>query len=148
MRLSKRFIAFNKQILMLEIGALIGTPLAPWITAHFTADPTRISLSAVLGGMATGSVFWLIAKLGDEHQTGTNPVRNVAEHIAFFSPAAFVSGLIFYQPPLFFIARHLIANGCRVYLAAFVAQCAAFSLFLLAINSYRVALRRFVGKHL
>ena len=148
MRPSKSLIDFNKQILFGETGAMIGTPLAPYVTSRFTADPSIISLSAVLGGLVAGSVGWLIVKVRDEKKRGANSVLHLTRQIALFTPAAFIAGLMVYQPTLFLVARHLIKDGERVVYSALVSQFAAFSLFLVTINLYRIALRRFAGKRI
>jgi hypothetical protein len=148
MRVSKSLVDFNKQILFGEIGSVIGIPLAPLITSRFTTDPSIISFSAVLGGFLAGSVFWLLIKSQDEKGRGANSVLNLAVQIAFFSPAAFIVGLIVYQPTLFLVTRHLLTSGHLVVYSAVVSQCAAFSLFLVSINIYRIALYRIAGRRI
>jgi hypothetical protein len=148
MRPSQSLIDFNKQILFGETGALVGTPLAPFFTARFTTDPSIISFSAVLGGLVAGSIGWLIVKVRDEKRHGANSVLDLTSQIALFSPAAFLVGLTVYQPTLFLVARHLIKDGERVVYSALISQFAAFSLFLVAINLYRIALHRFAGKRI
>ena len=148
MRVSKSLVDFNKQILFGEIGSVIGIPLAPLIASRFTTDPSIISFSAVLGGFLAGSVFWLLIKSQDEKGRGANSVLNLAVQIAFFSPAAFIVGLIVYQPTLFLVTRHLLTSGHLVVYSAVVSQCAAFSLFLVSINIYRIALYRIAGRRI
>jgi hypothetical protein len=140
MRLSKRFVDFNKQLLFGEIGALMGTPLFPLITSHVTDDPTIISFSAVAGGLVAGSVFWLVVKVYDERKRGLLSVRYLAGQMAWFSPAAFILGLMVYQPTLFLVSRHLIKSGAWVVLAVVASQILAFALFLVAMNLYRLVI--------
>lgn len=142
MRLSKRFVDFNKQLLFGEIGALTGTPLFSFITSLLTDDPAIISLSAVVGGLVAGSVFWLIVKVYDEKRRGSHLVRRLAGQIAWFSPAAFIVGLMVYQPTLFLVARWLIKGGAIVVLAVLASQALAFTLFLVAMNLYRLVIHR------
>ena len=148
MRVSKSLVDFNKQILFGEIGAVVGIQLAPLVTSWFTANPDIISLAAVLGGQVAGSVVWLIVKSRDEKGPGAHSVLNLAVQIAFFSPAAFIVGLIVYQPTLFLVTRHLLRNGNLVVYSALISQFAAFSLFLVSINIYRFALYRIAGKRI
>jgi hypothetical protein len=148
MRLSKSFIDFNKQILFGEIGAVVGIQLAPLVTSCFTADPSIISLAAVLGGPLAGSVLWLMVKSHDEKRRGANSVLNLAVQIAFFSPAAFIIGLIVYQPTLFLVARHMLKSGNLVVYSVLISQFAAFAFFLVAINIYRLVLYRIAGKRI
>jgi len=139
---------FNKQIIVGEISALVGVPLAPSITARFNTNPSIIALSAILGGMLAGSIGWLAIRIRDERICGKKSVLNLASEIAFFSPAAFLLGLLVYQPTLFLIARHLLREGGHVVQSALLSQSAAFASFLVAINLYRIALRRFAGKRI
>lgn len=142
MRLSKRFVDFNKQLLFGEIGALTGTPLFPLITSHFTDDPAVVAFSAVIGGLAAGSVFWLVVRVYDERKRGLHWVRRLAGQIVWFSPAASVLGLMIYQPILFFVARHLIKTGALVVHAVLASQVLAFTSFLVAMNLYRLMISR------
>jgi hypothetical protein len=148
MRRFNSLIDFNKQILFGETGALIGTPLAAYVAARFTTDPSVLSFSVVLGGLVAGSLAWLIVKIRDEKKRGANSVFHLTGQIVLFSPAAFVVGLIVYQPTLFLVARRLIKGGERVLYSALISQFTAFSLFLVAINLYRIALHRYAGKRI
>ena len=94
MNLSKRCVDYNKQLLFGKTGALVGTPLFPCVGSHLTADPAVISFCAVVGGLVTGSLFWLIVKISDEKKQGSHSVWRVGGQIAWFTPAAFVVGLM------------------------------------------------------
>lgn len=142
MSLSKEFVDFNKELLFGEIGALIGIPLFPFLVSHFTHDPGVISSAAVIGGMVTGSCFWLVVKIGDEKGHGRRAARHLARKIAYFTPAAFVLGLLTYQPTVFFVSRWLIVNGDNVVYAALFSQALAFMFFLAAMNLYRLVIHR------
>jgi hypothetical protein len=145
LNLSKRCVDYNKQLLFGEIGALMGTPLFPYVASHWTRDPDVIACSAVTGGLVTGSVFLLVVKIWDEKRRGGNSAWRLAGQIAWFTPAAFVIGLIAYQPTLFLMTRGLIRIGTVVVVAVLVSQTLAFGLFLGAMNVYRLVVRRFAG---
>jgi hypothetical protein len=51
-----------------------------------------------------------------------------------------------YQPTLFLVTRRLVAGGSFVVLAVLVSQALAFGLFLVAMNIYRLGVRRFAGE--
>lgn len=148
MNLSKRCIDYNKQLLFGEIGALVGTPLFPSVASHWTGDPNLLSWSAVAGGLVTGSVFWLAVKICDEQRRGSRSVGRLAGQIAWFTPAAFVIGLLVYQPTLFLMSRELISHGNAVAVAVVASQALSFGLFLGAMNIYRLALYRIAGENM
>ena len=145
---AKRFLNFNKQLLFGEIGAVIGTPLTSVVTSHFTDDAAVIAFSAVVGGLLSSSLFWLIVKIRDERRGGARSVRHLAGQIAWFSPAAFVLGLLTYQPTLFLMGRWLIKRGVAVAAAVLASQVLAFTLFAIAMNLYRLILHRTVRKRI
>ena len=142
MKLPPGFIDFNKQLLGGEIGALAGTPLFPLVAARFTRDPALLSFAAVVGGLLAGSAVWLVVKVHDEHRNGKATVRGLAGQIAWFTPAAFVLGLLVYQPTLFLLGRHLIRRGDPLVVAVLLSQALAFVLFRAAMNLYRLVLHR------
>lgn len=148
LNLCRRCVDFNKQLLFGEIGALIGIPLFPFIASFVTDEASVLSLLAVVGGLVTGSAFWLVAKIGDEWKQGRRSALRLAGQIAWFSPAAFCIGLMVYQPTLFLVARWLIRSGVTVVFAALASQALAFGLFLAAMNIYRLAVLRFAGERI
>ncbi|HEX5400128.1 MAG TPA: hypothetical protein VFY06_13870 [Verrucomicrobiae bacterium] len=146
MKLSREFVQFNRELILGEIGALIGILLAPLIASRFTSNAAILSSSAVGGGMVMGSIFWLLTSVGHETARGSALVWKLGRKIAFFSPAAFVLGMLVYQPVLWLLSYWLIAWGVHVLWAAWLSQTAAFTLFLCVMNLYRWALRKFAGK--
>ena len=146
MRLSQRFVDYNKQLFFGEIGALAGAPVFPFITSRLTKDPSIISFSAVVGALVAGSVFWLVVKVYDEKKRGSHSLWHLAGQVAWFSPAAFLISLMVYQPTLFLAARSLIMGGTFVVYAALVSQLLAFAFYLVAMNVYRLALHRLTGR--
>jgi hypothetical protein len=145
---SRRFIDFNKQILVGELGAPIGTPLAPWIAARYTTEPVNLSIAAMVGAWFGGSVFWLGMRILDERRRGGVSVRRLAGHIAYFTPAALVAGWTVYQPLLFFTMHRMVTAGQSVVWSAFAAQAVAFGSFLALLNVYRLLLAQGTGREL
>jgi len=145
-RFSRGFIQFNQAILWGEVGSLIGIPLFPWIVSQFTAHAAMIAGSAVMGGMVSGSICWLIVKINHEQASGRRAAWNLARKIAYFSPAAFVIGATTYQPTLFLVSYWLINHGDAAVYAVLVSQALAFGLFLAAMNLYRLAIHRLTAE--
>lgn len=147
MKLSREFVHFNRELVFGEFGALIGILVAPFIVSRYTSDAAILSSSAVGGGMVMGSVFWLVTSVGHETAHGSALVWRLGKKIVFFSPAAFVLGLLVYQPTLWLLSYWLIAWGVHVLWAAWLSQTVAFALFLCVMNLYRWLLRRRRGRH-
>ena len=145
---SRQCVDYNKQLLIGEIGALVGTPLFPFLGSYLTDDPGILSFLAVVGGLVAGSAFWLVVKIHDEKKQGSHSLGRLVGQIAWFSPAAFVIGLMVYQPTLFLVARWMIRSGAVVVVAVLASQALAFALFLAAMNLYRLVVQRLAGNRI
>ena len=148
MKTSKEFIDFNKEILIGEIGALIGIPIFSYITSLFTKNSTIISSSAVVGALVGAAVFWLSMRIYDEKKRGEYSVKNIVNDVAYFTPVAFVLSMIVYQPILFFVSYYLLNQGSSVLYSVIISQIIAFIFFLVGINIYRSLLLKYFGKRL
>lgn len=145
MKYSREFIRFNQGIIFGEVGALIGVPLAPMIASRFTANAAVLSSAAVIGGLVLGSAFWLIVNVGHEQaQAGDRSAvaKNIAQRIAWFTPAAFLISLVTYHPVIWLVSYSLLRRGTPALWAGLTAEALAFALFLSAMNLYRLALHR------
>lgn len=150
--LIKRFFSFNKEIVFGEIGALIFIPLFSLITSKFTSSSNIISISAVIGGMIGGAIFWLAIRIYDNYygddKSERESLNKLSLDIAYFAPAAFILGLIVYQPTLFFLSRHLLNIGDKVIYSVILSQAISFWCFLILMNVYRIILYKFFGKRI
>ncbi len=135
-------LAFNKQIVIGEIGSLVVANAAALAASRFTADAASISGFAVAGTLVGGTLAWIPARISDQMAARRFSWRQMAGDIGYFTPAALVLGLLVYEPALYFTARFLLGRGGAVERAVLPAQVLAFALFLAAMNLYREALRR------
>jgi hypothetical protein len=132
--MDKRVIDFNKEILFGEFGALISAPIAAFIISQFTKSASFISAIAVLGSLAGASLFWIAMRAYDENRR--HEISHLATDVGYFTPAAFLTTLLFYYPTLFLLSRHLINQDYRIMSSVVLSQFLAFSMFLIVINLY------------
>jgi len=132
----KRIFDFNKEILFGEFGALISAPIAAFIASQFTKSASFISAVAVLGSLAGASLFWIAMRAFDEKRRHELSVNHLATDVGYFTPAAFLTTLLFYYPTLFFLSRHMINQDYRIVSSVMLSQILAFSMFLIVMNLY------------
>lgn len=143
---AKNTINFNKEIIFGEIGALIGAPLISYLVSRFTSTIGFISLSAVLGGILGGAIFWLSMRIYDKKIDKKFSVKALVEDIIYFTPMAFLISLLMYYPILFFSSEHLLENKHKILYSVIFAQLLAFSIFLVMMNLYRYFLAKVYKK--
>jgi len=141
-------LAFNRELLFGEVGALLAANPTAWVVARFSASPAVISGAAVAGTLAGGGLFWLGARIYDQCRDRDLDRRAFAADLAYFTPAALVLGFAVYDPAIYLTSRHLLRQGDRVFPAVLLGQAVAFLLFLGCMNVYRLALQRTVGRRL
>jgi hypothetical protein len=139
---------FNKEILIGECGALLAANPAAYAVSRFTKNASLISWSAVAGTLVGGALFWLLARIYDKVRQRSFDARILASDIGYFTPAAVLLGFLVYDPSIYFTSHHLLKEGDRVVDSVLVGQLAAFTLFLLCMNVYRLLLLRFRVKNL
>jgi len=141
--IKKSTLDFNKEILFGEIGALIGAPFISFLVSRFTKTIALISASAVIGALIGGSVFWLFMRIYDEEKKHIFSMHHLEKDILYFTPAAFLSGLLVYQPILFFLSDYFLSKGEIVVLSVLASQVLAFSFFLTLMNIYRKIVNKY-----
>ena len=145
MKISKESVAFNKEILFGEFGALVGTQVFGHYSSKFFSNPNTISIFVVIGAGVCAALFWLFARLYDRLVKTHTPVKNVTNEISYYVPASIFLTVGFYYPALFFSTRHLLYHHKLVSYSAIISQSFAFLLFLIGINSYRYLLKKMKG---
>ncbi len=136
---------FNKQILLGEIGAVIGAPLSGHIASLFTHASYIISSVAVIGAIVGSGIVFLGTRAYDKAKQNALSKKEFARDLLFFTPVAFAIACCISYPTLYFLSKHLISYY-PVALAIAVSEIAAFMLFLIAINYYRYLLMKHHGK--
>ncbi len=144
--MKRTFLQFNKEIFTGEITGWISSPLTAYIVSQFTKSATIISLSAIIGGLIGASVLWLSMHIHNRRKNGRFTFRQLVSDITYFSPVAFLLGLFVYNPTVYFISHYLLDEGEIVVTSIISSQLVAFTLFLIAINTYRYLLHKFAGK--
>ena len=137
---------FNKEIVVGEIGALIGAPLISFTVSHFTATPEFVSIAAVIGAAIGACTSWLAMRMRHRGKARSLSARTLASDIAYFTPAALLLTVTVYYPTLYVLSGALLNGRHHVLVAVILAQLTAFLLFLLLINAYRYLLAKIVGK--
>lgn len=143
---AKSFIDFNKELFCGEVGAIISAPLFAYIASKFNYSPGMISTFAVGGAIFGAAVFWLGTRIYDKKRGHEFSAKGMANDIAYFTPVAFLITLALYYPTLFFLSKKLLTYSGGIVSSVFLSQIIAFSLFLVAINVYRMILATFFRK--
>jgi uncharacterized membrane protein len=139
---------FNKEIILGEIGSLLGAYAAAWIATRLTRSSALISAALIPGTLLGGTVFWLTARISHMRERRNWSVGVLARDITYFTPVAAVLGFAVYDPAIFFASRFLLVRGAGVVLSVAGGQITAFSLFLASMNAYRLVLARTGMRHL
>lgn len=136
----KNFSDFNKEILLGEVGAILGAAIITAIAGHFTSSRTVIAQFAVVGSVIGGGSLFLLEKIRNKIRRKEPILKSIIKDLEFFTPAAAVIGLSVGYPTLYNVAKFLIKIGWHSYLAGALAEISAFSIFLILINLYRLIL--------
>lgn len=133
---------FNKEIIIGEIGSLLGAYVAALIATRLTRSSTLISASLIPGTLLGGTLFWLTARIAHQRNHRNWSIRVLAHDISYFTPMAAALGFAVYDPAIFFASHFLLERGAGVVLSVAGGQITAFSLFLASMNAYRLILAR------
>jgi membrane protein YqaA with SNARE-associated domain len=145
-RLNKRVIDFNKEILIGEIGALVCASIFGFIGSLISKSPNFISIATVIGSAFGGCVSWLITRIYDEKKYKTFSVKKLTKDISFYTPIAFLIAVLVSYPIIILVTHSLFIKEHISYLSSFLGELSGFGVFLILINTYRYILSRFLNR--
>ncbi len=139
---------FNKEILFGEIGAWFSAPLLAYIVSKFVSSPAAISISAVIGSVIGGAIFWVSTRIYHHKKKSKFKPTKLANDILYFTPIAALLGWTIYNPTVYSLSHYFLNRGDKVIFSVVLSQLIAFIIFLIGINSYRFWLHRISKKRL
>ncbi len=148
MKLNKRVIDFNKEILIGEIGAILGAPIFGFLGSLIFTNSKFISFATLFGSILGGSISWLVARIYDEKKSKRFSVGKFAREVTFFTPVAFLISISASYPTVLFVTNSVFLRSHISFLSSLVGEICGFSIFLLLINSYRIVLGHYFNKKL
>jgi hypothetical protein len=148
MKLSKHFIHFNKEILIGEVGTLLGIQFVDFLSSDSHFPIKLIPHLIVLGAIIGGSLFWLLARVYDGSKEGKYSEKKLFDDMKYFTPASTFFTFAFYYPVLFFATKYFLEHHRKLEFSTITSQVIAFLAFIIGINIYRYILLKVKGKNL
>ena len=146
MALSRRAVDFNKEILIGEIGALVGAPLFGIIGSLIRSRPDIISTFTVAGSIIGGFVSWFITRLYDEKKEKDFSAKKLAKKLSLYTPAAFLVSILVGYPVVFLVTHALSVREHITAFSSLMGELSGFVIFLILINLYRYLLLKHFNK--
>ncbi len=148
MALSSRAVDFNKEILIGEIGALVGAPLFGVIGSLIMSRPNVISTFTVAGSMIGGFVSWFAARVYDEKKEKEFSAKQLARKISLYTPVAMIISILIGYPVVFLVTHALSVREHITVFSSLMGELSGFVIFLVLINVYRYLLLKHFNKML
>lgn len=137
MKISKETFNFNKELLIGEVGTLMGIQFINFLSSIFSFPIKLIPHFVVLGAIIGGSLFWLAARIYDKSKQGKYSEKKFLYDIKYFTPVSAFFTFAFYYPALFFSTRYFLTHHRQLEFSTIISQIIAFGLFMIGINLYR-----------
>jgi hypothetical protein len=147
-KISKETLNFNKEILLGEVGTLVGIQLVNLCSSIFLFPIKIIPYLVVLGAIIFGSLFWTLARIYDNSKKEGNSHKKFLSDVKYFTPASAFFTIAFYYPTLFFATKYFLEHHHQIRFSTIISQIIAFGLFLIGVNFYRFILIKVFKKQL
>ncbi len=148
MALSRRVVDFNKEIIVGEIGALIGAPLFGFLGSLIRGTPDIISTFTIAGSIIGGFISWFVTRIYDEKKETEFSAKKLARKISLYTPVAFIISILIGYPVVFLVTRALSVRGHITLFSSLMGELSGFTIFLVLINVYRYLLLKHFNKML
>ena len=146
MKQDNRFIDFNKEILIGEIGALLGAVLLGFLAFYIHKNPNWVSTLTLLGSITGGSASWWITRIYDEKRRNEFSIKKLGKDLSVYTPVAILIALFISFPTVFFVTHAISARIRFDFLGSLAGELSGFVLFLLLMNGYRYLLKHSFNK--
>jgi hypothetical protein len=147
-KLNKRVIDFNKEIIIGEIGALLGASLFGFLGSLISRSPNFIPIATVIGSIFGGCISWLAARIYYEKKNKRFSAKKFAKDVSFYTPVAFLISVLIAYPTVILVTHSLFIKDNIPSLSSFIGELSGFIVFLTLINLYRYILSRYLNKRL
>ncbi len=141
MKLDSRSIDFNKEILIGELGALIGAVLFGLEAFLLHKSPDFTSTLTIVGSTIGGSVSWWITRIHDERKRNEFSIKRLGKDLTFYTPVAFLITTFISYPAVFLVTHSISSRIHFSFLGSFVGELSGFTLFFVLMNGYRYFLK-------
>ena len=145
---NKGLYNFNKEIIISQIGSMVGAPLLSKIVSLSTKNLSMISGGAVIGGMIGGGLTWVITRLKDKVGDKNYTKKKLMKDIVYIIPGDIAASWLLYQPVVFFLSRYLLTIKMAIIPSVIIAQIVGFIIYLTVLDEYRGWLRKKFNKEL
>lgn len=147
-KLNRRVIDFNKEIIIGEAGAIIGAVLVGFLGSLILRNGRFVSFATLFGSILGSSIFWLCARFYDEKRHSKFSVGKFARDITLFTPVAFLIAVSFSYPIILIVTNLIFQKYHIAFLSSFIGEASGFAVFLILINTYRIILEHYFNKKL
>src|SRR5208283_6063321 len=103
--LNKRVFDFNKEVLIGEVGAIIGAPIFGLLGSFMSRSPNFISVDTLVGSFFGGCISMLITRVYDEKKYKRFSTKKLVRDISLYTPAAFLIALLVSYPVLLLVTH-------------------------------------------
>ncbi|MCL5730154.1 MAG: hypothetical protein M1165_01130 [Candidatus Pacearchaeota archaeon] len=146
MRLNRRVIDFNKEILIGEIGAILGAPIFGFISSFILKNPLFISFATLGGSIVGGSVSWLTTRIYDEKKYREFSRKKFTKDLSLFTPVAFLISILASYPTVLFVTKTMFSENHSPFFSSLAGELSGFAIFLILINTYRFVMNHSFNK--
>ncbi len=139
--MESRAVDFNKEILIGELGALLGASFFGLESFLIGKSPNFISIFTIIGSIIGGSYSWLITRIYDERKRNEFSIKKLKRDLSLYTPIALLVALLITYPIVFFVTRSISSKIHLSFLGPFAGELSGFAVFIVLMNGYRYILK-------
>ena len=147
-KLNQKVFDFNKEILIGEIGALIGAPMFGFLGSLLSRNANFVSFATLFGSIMGAGISWLATRLYDQKKYNDFSTKKFVKEVSLYTPVAFLISLLVGYPIVVLVTHSLFVKEHVSYLSSFIGELSGFVVFLILINTYRYILSNKLNKEL
>lgn len=140
--MKQRVYYYNKQIILSELGSMLGGPLGGVISHNLTNNHATISLATLAGAIIGSSIIWMILRIHDEKKIQTYTRKKLLKDLLYFVPAATILAALFVYPTIYYGTKTLLELGAPTSIASSIGPLLGMVVYVAVMNIYRITLEK------
>jgi len=135
-----RFLDFNDEIILGEVGALIGSASGSYLSFLISKDDKLSPAFSVVGSIILGGILFLSEKIHDKMKRKEFSIKNLIHDLSYYTPAAAPVSIFIGYPMLYLLTGFFIGKGLNPFYSGALGAFLSFLVFLVIMNIYRTVL--------